>query len=588
MKKLLSKIVLPIKRPLLLAVLQIIFLVALLFTVNSWRHLEIILFLLLFIFIINNCVQQLRLSSKFKKHVKIDRHLQATFDAIGEGVVATDIAGNIERMSHIALALSGCNAEECVGKAFDEVFLLYENEPREVISNIIQKVLSGDRSLSRNDVFILTSHDGREYSVTLTCTPILSEVACIEGAVVAFRDITDSVMLEEQLRQSQKMESIGRLAGGIAHDFNNMIGAITGTAEVMMLQLDEDSTMRCYAKRILNTADKAAELTSRLLAFARKSKSGNMSFNLELAVDEALDIIERSIDKRISVETSYCGGGTIISGDPPAIENAIINLCINARDAMPDGGRIILTTEVKPMFDESSSSRHGCAPGNYVVLSVKDTGIGMTEEIKEKIFEPFFTTKDEGKGSGLGLAAVYGSVKEHGGFIEVDTEVGMGTTIMVYLPVIKGKAPERLSEDVQGAPLGSGTILLVDDEEFLRDAGTLLLSSLGYDVLLAENGEEAVDIYRQKKDEIDLVVLDMIMPVMNGEDAFNEMKKINNKVKVIIASGFAGETGMSRLLARGLLGFLRKPFNRNDIATLIADCLEEDDATNFHKLDDSV
>ncbi len=506
-----------------------------------------------------------------KRRIQIATLLETVTDA----AFMLNRAGIIHGINTNACRLTGWSREEACGKPVGEILQLFTPAGRVSISELVALSIESGQAPTGEDRYILSDREGREYHVTCRFTPCGKRA----GGVLILFDLNRQVLLEEQLRQSQKLESVGRLAGGIAHDFNNMIGAISGTAEVMMLQLDEDDGLMRYVRRIFATATKASDLTTRLLSFTRKG-AGNVSasFCLNSIVSEAIEIIERSMDPQVEIKTDIPSAALTIIGDPSGIENAVINLCLNANDAMPKGGQLSITLGAQRL-EESLCGKAPFTPtaGEFAVLTVRDTGVGIPPERLEKIFEPFFTTKEPGKGSGLGLAAVYSTVREHRGTFTVESIVGAGTTFRLFLPLAAGQAPERL-EPESATPIrrGSGTILLVDDEEFMRDAGKLLLESLGYSVLLAENGKEAVDRYKEKRREIDIVILDMVMPRMNGSDAFKLIIEINPAAKVIIASGFARETGITTLFAKGLKAFIKKPYRQSEIAEILADILEEE------------
>lgn len=389
-------------------------------------------------------------------------------------------------------------------------------------------------------------------------------------AIIAFvRDITEQKRLQEQLIQSQKMEVVGQLAGGIAHDFNNLLTGILGNAEMINLSCTTNSPIKGFAEDILKISKRAGELTSKLLAFSRKGKLMSVSVDMHELILSAVMILERSIDKKIKIETFLQAQNSKVTGDPALLENAVLNLDINARDAMPQGGKLILSTQ-NLSFNKNSDllNLKTLEPGEYLYLEVSDTGCGISKELLPKIFEPFFTTKEVGKGTGLGLAAVYGSVKDHKGAIDVYSEPGTGTVFKIYLPLEKGTP---LSNQTEESPLekGKGRILVIDDEPFIRKTAVNLLSSLGYEVLAAEGGKKGIELYSLEKNSIDLVLLDVVMPEMNGKETFSRLKEINPSVKVIFSSGFNKEGRAEELLASGAKGIIPKPYRLNELSRII-------------------
>ncbi len=393
---------------------------------------------------------------------------------------------------------------------------------------------------------------------------------------VAIVDVTDTKKLEEQLFQSQKMESIGQLASGVAHDFNNLLGSIYGAITILRNRYAvNDPNIGKYVDILDASAKRAAELTSQLLTFSRQRESDFKPVRLNDSVNDAMKIIIRSIGKNIKVEYSFEPALCMVEADPSQIEGIIINLSINSRDAMPDGGILrIETTNVE--FNSSISKQFADAkPGRYACLSVTDNGIGMDEGTKRKIFEPFFTTKPIGKGTGLGLSIVYGIVKNHKGFISVYSEPGQGTTFKVYIPATD-KAPSDAGNRVvtKEMPHGSETILLIDDELTLLDLTRELLQGLGYNVIAAEGALEGIRVFKEKHKEIDLVILDMLMPEMTGNEVYPVLKNIYPEVAVLLATGLSVGEKVDDMISRGVNGIVGKPYSVDDLAAHIRKILD--------------
>jgi signal transduction histidine kinase/ActR/RegA family two-component response regulator len=370
----------------------------------------------------------------------------------------------------------------------------------------------------------------------------------------------------EQLRQSEKMQAIGQLAGGVAHDFNNQLSGIMGFAEMLAERL-EDPELKKYADQILTASTRAADLTRQLLAFGRKGKYLNVPTDIHKVIGEVVDLLNRSIDKRIEIKRCLEANPSVVVADPTQLQNAILNLALNARDAMPQGGMLSFVTSV--VFLEAQPDEE-LKPGRYVQISVTDTGVGMDAATKKRLFEPFFTTKEVGKGTGLGLASAYGTIKNHGGTIRVYSELGHGSTFRVYLPVLEEGAGPVVPEVAVSAPSGHGRVLLVDDEPVILEVGAAMLRRQGYEVVTCSDPREAVALYGRDWRSIDLVILDMVMPKMGGRDVFLAMREINPAVKALLASGFSINGEAQGIMNLGVMAFVSKPFRLADLAQGVA------------------
>ncbi|OVE81829.1 hypothetical protein BVY04_02335 [bacterium M21] len=389
----------------------------------------------------------------------------------------------------------------------------------------------------------------------------------IDGIV---HDISEQTALEEQLRQAHKMDSIGQLAGGVAHDFNNMLGGISGAAELLKLRLKDDDKLLQFVSIISDASKRASELTQKLLSFSRKARTITVSFNVHDSIREAVVLLERSIDKRIVLTCDFDAEQSIVVGDPTQLQNAILNLGVNARDAMEQGGELFIAT-TNLFLDEEFCRRRATKlqPGEFIEISVRDTGTGISADVQERMFEPFYTTKGVSKGTGLGLAAVYGTITEHGGFVEVQSSLGKGTVIKAFLPIsttVAQVAPQVGEETI----MGTGHVLLVDDEEIIRSMASMMLENLGYRVTLAQDGLEALEIYQEQGADIDLVLLDMVMPNKDGAETFRELKRMQPNVRVVLCSGFSREQSIDELLDEGACGFVQKPYRRAVLSVALA------------------
>jgi two-component system cell cycle sensor histidine kinase/response regulator CckA len=381
--------------------------------------------------------------------------------------------------------------------------------------------------------------------------------------LTVFYDLSEEKRLWNQFQQAQKMEAIGNLAGGVAHDFNNLLMAIQGNTSLMLFETGETHPHYEMLKSIERSVQNGAKLTRQLLDYARKERYEVTPTDLNELVAETLESFQRA-RRQIQISQNLALDLRSVEADSAQIEQVLLNLYLNAADAMPRGGR--LSVETRNVTDEDmQSSSYKPRKGPYVLLSVADTGVGMEKEIQERIFEPFFTTKELGKGTGLGLASVYGIIKGHGGYIDVQSVLGRGTTFKVYLPASKKRA-KRQKTLPQNVTTGQETILIVDDEETFRDVASKMLQRLGYKTFMAESAARALEIFREKKDDIDLIILDMIMPGMQGGEVYDRVKEINPDVKVLLASGYSINGDAKEVLKRGCNGFIQKPFDMRTLS----------------------
>ncbi len=382
--------------------------------------------------------------------------------------------------------------------------------------------------------------------------------------ILTARDITEEKKLVEQLEQSRKMDAIGQLAGGVAHDFNNQLMGISGFTELVKMKSGDNDDIKRYATSILKSVERATSLTKHLLAFARKGKFLSIFVDVHSIIDETVDLLEQSIDKRIRVKKNFNATSFKIKGDPSQLQNAFLNVALNSRDAMPNGGTLSFTTEDVVLDSEfCNKASFKIKPGKYLKVIISDTGVGMTKDIAKHIFEPFFTTKDLDKGTGLGLAAVYGTVKNHGGFILVDSEVGKGATFNMYFP-LSGVTEDRNNKDVSLKPQShkSINIMIVDDEEEITSMISEFLKHAGHTIVqVCSTGNEAFKYYKEYYNSIDVVLLDMNMPEMDGQEVFEKMYEVNPSVKVIIMSGYSLNNNVQTVIDKGAKGFIQKPFS---------------------------
>lgn len=473
--------------------------------------------------------------------------------------------GAFREVNQAFVEMFGYSRDEALGKTTAELAVwVHESDRNQFLEHL------RDDGHVHNFEVLMRRKTGEEFTVLFS--GVLLEVAGKRSVLSAIMEITEQVRLQNQLQQSQKLDVVGQLAGGIAHDFNNMLAGIMAAAELLKLRLSGDVRNLKMVDTIIDATSRSADLTRELLTFSRKGTAVLSQIRINDTIAAVISLLERTIDKRITLAASLDVDNPAIMGDQTQLQNALLNLGINARDAMPQGGTLTYTTTVKTL-DDASFRLMGISlePGRYLEIEVSDTGIGMTKDVLVHIFEPFFTTKEVGKGTGLGLAAVYGTIKSHKGELFVQSDPGVGSVFKIYLPMI---------EDVISLPVGSGEavggnggILLVDDEEILREVGRDLLEDLGYSVYLAEDGVQALEVFAANRGAISLVMLDMIMPRMGGMEAFLKLREEAPELKVLFCSGFSHEGTGDELLKLGAEGFIQKPYNRIDLSRALAGVL---------------
>lgn len=493
---------------------------------------------------------------------------RVTLASIGDGILVTDDKGRITQLNPAMEEMLGTRLEALRGRDARSSLRFLDGERGELLDfDPIGRVIATRAPVAQPAGTWLQRADGTAVLVAENAAPILDDQQQVIGAVAVLRDITEQEALAEQLRQSQKMDAIGQLAGGVAHDFNNMLGGIMGAAEVLEEELGPDHGSLSLVTMITDATRRAADLTGKLLAFSRKRGVLSTAIEIHAIIDEALALFERTIDRRIALTREFHPEPLVVVGDPQQIQNAVLNLAINARDAMPDGGDLVVTTARVPLDATwCDTSPFDLEPGQYVRISVRDTGEGISAELQQRIFEPFFTTKGEHRGTGLGLAAVYGTMASHHGACALQSEPGAGTRFELYFPLADESAV-RTAPDPEPVEPGSGCVLVVDDEEMIRTTAKMILTAQGYEVLLAGDGQEGVDAFRRHADRISVVVLDVVMPRMSGRDAFRAMREIDPDVRVILASGFVRD----RIDDEGLAGFIGKPFSRHELLSTVQD-----------------
>lgn len=410
----------------------------------------------------------------------------------------------------------------------------------------------------------------------LRSVPVRDKDGNIINVVELGRDVTEHKKLEEQLRQHQKLESIGQFAGGIAHDFNNILSAIMGFANLIQMNITKDSPISHYVEQIVSASQKGADLTRQILAFGRRQILNIKDIDINEQIKNLASMLKRILREDITLNLLLCNEPIIISADPVQIDQVILNLTSNARDAMPNGGILDIKTEIVNIDENFINFHKYGVSGKFAKISVSDTGIGMSKDIMERIFEPFFTTKEQGKGTGLGLSVVYGIVKQHRGFINCYSEVGKGTTFTIYLPVVNKEAKIVLKKDIKDEInlRGNEGVLIAEDDDYSREMFKEVFEMLGYKVFLAKDGLEAINMYKDNRNDIDVILLDLIMPKKNGREVCEEIKKINPQIKFLFMSGYPSDVFYDNGVFDKSIDFIQKPASPLDITKKIREILD--------------
>lgn len=497
--------------------------------------------------------------------------LATAVDQAAETIVITDRDGTIRYVNPAFERVTGYAREEACGA--NPRVLKSGRHDEAFYRGMWETLLRGETWEGR---FINRRKDGSLYEEEATISPVRDSSGEIVSFVAVKRDVTRIASLEKQVRTAQKMESVGTLAGGIAHDFNNMLTVILGYGEMLKLRIGNDAKAVADLHEILRSAERAATLTRQLLTFARRQIVEPARLDLNGVINGLLKLLRQGTREDIEIKTILSESPVTIRADRGQIEQVLLNLCLNARDAMPAGGHLVIETFVTSLEEEYLKKYPYMKAGRCAVLSVSDTGVGMDEETQERIFDPFFTTKGPNRGTGLGLAVVYGIVKQHDGFIHVYSEPGKGSTFRVYFPAADAPADGGVVAAPQDAARGgSETILLAEDNESVRDLTERTLAALGYKVLTACDGEEAVGIFRASRQEIALAVLDVVMPRMGGKQAYEEMEKISPGLKVLYLSGYSANAIHEGFVLHPGLAFLQKPFSPDALGRKVREVLDK-------------
>jgi len=484
-----------------------------------------------------------------------------------------DQEGRLKYVNPAWKEIFGHDKNDICGKNITEFI---QNDDRMDFVNTSQKIIA-DKATIRDKNFTILDNKGSPHYVTFTGTPDLDAEGNIIGITGTLKDITKLRNMEAQLLQASKMEAVGTLTGGIAHDFNNILQAIMGYNQLMMLEKLDEATRKLYSNNIEELTQRAIQLVRQLLLFSKKVEPRSKIININDEIKSMHYLLIKSIPRMIEIKTNLAEDIFPINADPSQIGQVIMNLIINARDAIDNTGVITITTKNVVLAEDSYINGINIPPGGYTQLSVNDTGCGMEEEVIQHIFEPFFSTKGPGKGTGLGLAVVYGVVKSHNGIIYCESERKKGTTFHILFPALEDKKAQKVIAPPQRKqlPTGKETILLVDDERSILDICEDVLTLYGYKIMKAENGEQAVKIYQTEKNKIQLVILDLIMPGRGGKKCLEDLISINPQVRVLMSSGYSTSQQIDELMKIGAAGFISKPYHPEDLLLTVRKTIDK-------------
>jgi len=504
--------------------------------------------------------------------IQSENRLRAIIEAEPECLKLVAADGTILEMNPAGLAMMEADTPDQVkGKS---IYAFVVPEYRPALQAVSERVFEGETGMIEFEIIGLRST--RRW-VESRIAPLMDKTGKITSLLAVTRDITEHKKLEGQLRHAQKMEAVGTLTGGIAHDFNNILTAIIGYGNLLKMKMKPDDPLRSHVDQVLSSTERAANLTQSLLAFSRKLVITLKPVNLNDVIIRVEKLLHRLIGEDIVLTTVLTDKDTTSIADSGQIEQVLMNLATNARDAMPNGGSLNITTEQTDLSKDFIKAYGYGKQGTYILITAVDTGTGMDEATRMRIFEPFFTTKEVGKGTGLGLSMVYGIIKQHNGFINCESTPGQGTTFKIYLPLAKSHAPQHIVDSKSGSiPLGgTETVLVAEDDAAVRDLTTSVLKDFGYQVIEAGDGEEAVAKFREHKGKIDLLLLDVIMPRMNGKIACDEIRKMDPGIKSLFTSGYTSNTIHKEGIIEGEVNFILKPISPKDLLNKVREVLDK-------------
>jgi PAS domain S-box-containing protein len=521
-------------------------------------------------FLLRRAQEQLRFREAAKQTALLNE-LRVLFDMMPALIWFKDTENNILRINQRAADATGKTVAELEGKSMHEI---YPQEAAKYFADDLEVIQSGIPKLGI--VETLKSPQGKQLWVQTDKVPVSDKDGKVISIVVMAQDITESKQLEQQFRQVQKMESIGTLAGGVAHDFNNILAVIQGYADMLKTDGDLSTQQLDFIEQINAATFRATALTRQLLLFSRKESLQLRDLDLSQSIKAMTNMLRRILGEDIQVQFKFAMQPLFIHADAGMMDQVLMNLAVNSRDAMTKGGQLVIETSTAEFNESDAAKSAQIRPGKFICLTVSDTGGGIPPENLARIFEPFFTTKEVGKGTGLGLATIFGIVRQHHGWINVDSEVGHGTTFRIYLPRVEKMFPQNAEPPkLTSMPGGNETILLVEDDPSLRASVKITLSRLGYHVLETANGAEALAVWKQHGEVIHLLLTDLIMPGgMTGKDLSEWILNENPKLKVIYASGYSAEVAGADFKLQEGVNFLPKPFQSHKLAKIIRDNLD--------------
>ncbi len=514
---------------------------------------------------------------QFEKELRVkEENLRVTMNSLKEGVVVTDVAGHIIRVNRAAEEMIGMKEYDASGRKLGSFLFFTDARTKEPVQKVCRSDDFNIHPEGFTDHYIMKENDGKEHHILTSCAPVRNDRDEISGIVIVFHDVSEEQRLQEQLRQSDKMNAIGKLAGGVAHDFNNMLGIIIGYSDLAMEKARNDSELSDYLKQVLDAAHRSSQLTRRLLVFARKQTIAPIILDLNEVIGNILDMLKQLLGENIRVVWKPCEEKAVVNIDPGQVDQVLANLCVNARDAIDDNGEIIIETEKVLLTEEYCSYNSDAVPGDYIMLAVSDNGSGMSRDIISRIFEPFFTTKSNDQGTGIGLSTVFGIVKQNSGFINVYSEPGQGSTFKIFIPRAekspsdKGESVSEITEDL----LGRETIMVVEDQEILLSTATMILSNSGYKVLPASSSLEAIQIAEENKMKIDMLFSDLVLPEMNGYKLYRHILTYHPGIKKLFTSGYTENAAKFLEDADLKLEFISKPYTKKELLTRIRKLLD--------------
>jgi two-component system, cell cycle sensor histidine kinase and response regulator CckA len=501
-----------------------------------------------------------------------EERLRLAFDAAKIGTGEMDLHTHTINLSEPMQRVVGLPPGTSLLGFEDWVGRVIHPEDRASVQQAVEKGIAGDPHITLD--YRVVWPDGSVHWATSRATVLFDSEGKATRIIGAIMDITDRKHLEDELRQAQKMEAVGHLAGGVAHDFNNLLTIISGSSEMLAHRLGSDDPLQQRVDEIRQAANRAADLTQQLLAFSRRTVLAPRLLDLNEAVGESETLLRRLLGEDVRLKTFVSPGLHPVKVDPVQLSQVIMNLAVNARDAMPTGGTLTIETRNCDLTDAASRVPIEAAPGRYVVLRITDTGRGMTDDVRARLFEPFFTTKEKGQGTGLGLAMVYGIVKQSDGFITVDSQPGHGTVFEIYFPAAEGSLPVGKPVPAQStAATGTETILLVEDEDAVRGVVSTVLEHAGYTVLEANGGRAAIDLVGSYDGPIHLLITDVVMPEMGGRQLVEHLATVRPDVKVLYLSGHTDDALIRHGILEADVAFLQKPFKIKALTTKVREVL---------------